>query len=156
MDMQSLLPILLSWASHLSSYPVPEELPEIRYEPHVFFVEHVCGGRECTAVGWYNDRDIVYIDDKYRDQESGFAASLLVHELTHYLQHRSGNFDSLSCTDSLAREREAYRVQNDYILEAQASFAVIRPAPTSCNYGSAAVADPVILGDEPAAQAIGH
>ena len=73
--MQSLLPILLSWASNLSGYPMPEQSPEIRY---------------------------------------------------------------------LAGEREAYRVQNDYILEAQASFAVIRPAPTSCNYAAVAAGDAVV------------
>lgn len=149
MDLQSLLPVLLSWASHLSGYPAPQQPPEIRYETHAFFVERVCGGRECPAVGWYDDRDVVYLDEKYRDQESGFAASLLVHELTHYLQHRSGRFDSLSCTDSLAREREAYRVQNEYILQAQASFAMIRPAPTSCSYTAVAAAEPPVASGHP-------
>jgi len=134
MNIQAILPVLLSWASHLSGYPVPDQVPAVRFEPHAFFVEHVCGGNECNAVGWYNDQRIIYIDEKYQDDDSGFATSLLVHELTHYLQHQSGKFDSHSCEDSLAREREAYYVQNNYILEAQASFALIRPAPTSCNY----------------------
>ena len=117
--------------------------------PHTFFVQRVCGGKECTAVGWYDDREIVYIDEKYHDQESGFAASLLVHELTHYLQHQSGRFDSLSCTDSVAREREAYRVQNDYILQAQASFNLIRPAPTSCSYTAAAATEAPMAHEGP-------
>ena len=137
MNIQTVLPVLLSWASYLSGYPVPDQAPIVRFEPHSFFVEHVCGGRECNAVGWYNDQRVVYIDDKYRDDDGGFASSLLVHELTHYLQHQSGKFDSHSCEDSLAREREAYYVQNNYILQSQASFALIRPAPTSCNYGNA-------------------
>lgn len=135
MNIPAILPVLLSWASHLSGYPVPDQAPTVRFEPHAFFVEHVCGGRECNAVGWYNDQSVIYVDEKYLGDDSGFASSLLVHELTHYLQHESGNFDSHSCEDSLAREREAYYVQNNYILEAQASFALIRPAPTSCHYG---------------------
>jgi len=134
MDTASALPILLSWAVHLSNYTMPSAVPDVEFEPHSFFVEQVCGGSECKAVGWYDDRDVIYLDDKYRSVESDFAQTLLVHELVHYLQHKSGRFDSLSCEDSRAREREAYAVQNAYILEAQASFALITPAPTSCQY----------------------
>ena len=138
MDLPTLLPILLSWAVQLSGYPAPEKAPEVEYRPHSFFVQRVCGGKQCNAVGWYNDQDIVYIDEKYAEGEDGFATSLIVHELTHYLQHHSGRFDSLSCTDSLAREREAYRVQNDYLLQAKASIDLVRPAPTACNYSAVA------------------
>ncbi len=69
--------------------------------------------------------------------ESEFAHSLLVHELVHYLQDVSGKYDSHSCIDSVAREREAYHIQNEYILKAHGSFELIRPGPTSCNYGNA-------------------
>jgi Domain of unknown function (DUF6647) len=137
-DLPSLLPILLSWAVNLSGYEAPAQMPEVRYESHAFFVEHVCGGKECNAVGWYNDQDIVYIDQKYAVGDDAFATSLVVHELTHYLQHHSGRFDSHSCPDSLAREREAYRVQNDYLLTAKASIDLIRPAPTACAYTAVA------------------
>jgi hypothetical protein len=141
-DMPTLLPILLSWAVTLSGYDAPAVMPEVRYEPHDFFVQHVCGGKECNAVGWYNDQDIVYIDQKYAQGEDSFATSLVVHELTHYLQHHSGHFDSQSCPDSLTREREAYRVQNDYLLMAQSSIDLIRPAPTACNYSAVAAVNP--------------
>ncbi len=137
MEVQATLMILLSWASHLSGYPIPAEPPELRFEEHAFFVENVCGGKECNVVGWYNDADIVYIDERHREFGGGFAASLVVHELTHYLQHHSGKFASLSCEDSVAREREAYYVQNRYIVEALASFQRIKPGPTSCNYANA-------------------
>ena len=116
---------------------MPAEPPEIRFEQHAFFVENVCGGHECRVVGWYNDADVVYIDQQYRNDEGEFASSLLVHELTHFLQHKSGAFESLSCDDSIAREREAYRVQNDYIIEAVASINMIYPSPTTCNYSNA-------------------
>ena len=145
MEMELLIPVLLSWASHLSGYPVPDDPPDVRFEPHAFFVEHACGGNECNVVGWYNDESIVYIDERHRRPESGFAASLIVHELTHFLQHRSGQFDSTSCEDSVAREREAYDVQNRYIIEALASFNTIRPAATRCAY------DTTVARDDPAA-----
>ena len=138
--------VLLSWASLLSGYPAPEVSPAIRFEPHSFFVERVCGGRDCRVVGWYNDDNVIYIDEKHRDDDSTFAASLVVHELVHYLQHQSGEFDSHSCEDSLRREREAYRVQNRYIVDAHASFALVRPGPTSCAYDK-----PTLAGELPRA-----
>ncbi len=134
MDMNVILPVLLSWAVHLSDYPMPAQTPEIEFAPHSFFVENVCGGKECTAVGWYNDENVIYLDEKYRTADDTFARSLLVHELVHYLQHRSGQFESLSCVQSVAREREAYFVQNQYILTAEASIERVKPAPLFCNY----------------------
>jgi len=138
MDLSNTLTILLTWAVHLSNYPVPAQEPQIQFEPHEFFVEKVCGNKECRAVGWYNDQGIVYIDEKFRDDESTFVHSLIVHEMVHYLQHMSGNFDSTSCSDSVAREREAYYIQNEYILQSAASFDLIQPGPTACNYQNAA------------------
>ena len=137
MEPDAILAILLSWASYLSGYPIPPNPPEVRFEQHAFFVENVCGGKECNVVGWYNDADVVYIDERYDRVTSGFATSLVVHEFTHFLQHKSGKFASLSCEDSVAREREAYYVQNRYIIEAIASIERIKPSPTSCNYANA-------------------
>ena len=107
MELDAILVILLSWAAHLSGYPMPADAPEVRFEQHGFFVENACGGKECKVVGWYNDADIVYIDAQYRNIEEGFASSLVVHEFAHYLQHQSGIYDSNSCEDSVRREREA-------------------------------------------------
>jgi hypothetical protein len=134
MNIPVLLPILLSWAVHLSDYPMPPQAPEIEFVPHTFFVEHACGGRECSVLGWYDDRNVIYLDEKYASIDDTFAHSLLVHELVHYLQHRGGQFDPLSCEQSQYREREAYHVQNQYIAQAEASIDLIKPAPTFCNY----------------------
>ena len=135
-ELHSDTPTLLAWASNLSGYPVPETLPSIAYRPRVFFSNRVCGGSPCKAVGWYNDQNIIYLDEKYRyEDQDDFANSLLLHELVHFLQHYSGRFDSLSCEDSLAREREAYAVQNDYLMNVWYSISFIAPKPVSCAYG---------------------
>jgi len=105
--MTELLIILLSWAVHLSGYPMPDVLPEIRFKPHAFFVEHACGGKECNVLGWYNDEGVIFIDDRRRDLNNGFTSSLLVHEFVHYLQPAD--------MDGCARQTEAYAVQNRYI-----------------------------------------
>lgn len=110
-----LLGILLSWAVWLSPYDTPPEPPIIETRPHSFFVENACGGVECNVVGWYNDTGIVFLDENLPITES--RDDLVVHELVHYLQDLSGKFESLSCEDSLFREREASRVQNQYMVE---------------------------------------
>lgn len=129
------MPTLLAWASRLSGYPVPEKLPYVAYRPTAFFTDRVCGGNACKAVGWYNDEDVIYLAERYQfaDQDD-FANSLLLHELVHFLQHHSGRFDSLSCDDSLAREREAYAVQNDFLMNVWSSIRYIAPRPVSCTY----------------------
>jgi hypothetical protein len=98
-------------------------------------VANVCGGRECNAVGWYNDERIVYIDDRLRDKDTMFARSLMVHEFVHYLQHLSGQFDSTSCEDSVKRERQAYAIQREYV-QAHGDVAFIRMQQRRCSRGT--------------------
>jgi hypothetical protein len=112
----------MSWAVHLSGYLAPNEIPEVRFEQHSFFVENVCGGDSgCKAEGWYNDTGVVYIDEKHRDLNGAFASSLAVHEFTHYLQDQNMN--------PCEREREAYHVQNRYLAEALLRIDRIAPGP---------------------------
>lgn len=141
MELEAILTILLSWASNLSGYPMSDVPPEVHFKSHDFFVENVCGGKECKVVGWYNDADVVYIDKRYHKLESRFATSLVVHEFTHFLQHKSQAFESLSCVDSVAREREAYHIQNLYIVEAMGSINTIMPGRASCNYVNAGLSE---------------
>ncbi len=137
MDLQTLLPALLGWASQLSGYALPSELPQLEYRNHAFFVENACGSRECNVIGWYDDQGVVYIDEQLRDSPSPFAKGLVVHELVHYLQHKSGEFDTFDCADSLQRERQAYSVQNSFMLQLGNAVSPMRPHPTSCDYRNA-------------------
>ncbi len=129
MDMTATIAALLSWASLISGYPEPDHPPTLEYQPHTFFVKEACGGQECKAVGWYNDKDVIYIDDRLRGENSTFISSLIVHELVHYLQDYSGKFNTFSCADQIAREREAYAVQREYVAKAhgEAQFQIMRP-----------------------------
>jgi hypothetical protein len=129
MNMTAIFSALLSWAVLLSGYAEPDRPPEVAYKPHRFFVEQACGGHDCEAVGWYDDKGIVYLDARIRGDDSVFVRSLIVHEFVHYLQDLSGKYDSHSCTDQIEREREAYAIQRIYVAEAhgQAQFQIIRP-----------------------------
>ena len=115
-DQDSHFSILLGWAAHLSTYERPAKPPSVQFKDYEFFVEHACNGRDCNVLGWYNDTGIVYIDRRLQAEDTVFSQSLLVHEFVHYLQDLSGKYESGNCEDSVAREREAYQVQRDYIM----------------------------------------
>jgi hypothetical protein len=115
---------LLGWAEKLSGYPAPGVAPVVEFEPQSFFDANACGGHHCHVWGWYPDtgRNVVYVHESARaaiadasDPQGVLAASIVVHEFTHYLQAVHRNFASYPCSQAIALEREAYAVQNAYI-----------------------------------------
>lgn len=123
---------LLGWAVHLSRYANTQGLPRVSYEPHRFFVENACLGREaCRVLGWYDDRDVIYVDETLAGLDTLFARSLLVHEFVHFLQHRSGRFDEHHCDRFVEREREAYAVQQAFYV-AHGAIPAVRARHYSC------------------------
>ena len=106
---QELFFVLFSWAIALSPYSRPDTVPALEFHNHAWFVEHACPTmNDCRVLAWYNDEGIIHIDESL-DLEGGLATSLVVHESVHFLQDP----DMEPCE----REREAYAVQNAYIIE---------------------------------------
>lgn len=132
----------------ITGYANPISLPDVQFRPHSFFVENVCGGQECPAMGWYNDSGVIYIDKFYKmilaensypdepDQVHAEAVSLLGHEVVHYLQDRSGKFKEKTCKNFLDRDEEAFRAQRIGMLP-YLKFLIQRPImyrPYRCPY----------------------
>jgi hypothetical protein len=116
---------LLHWAVKLSGYPQPATPPTVEFVTQEFFVEHACGGRRCRVWGWYPNtgKQVVYVHEAARelvedgsDPRSLLAASIIVHEFTHYLQAANRAFARYECNEALALEHEAYGVQNAYFV----------------------------------------
>jgi hypothetical protein len=116
---------LLSWAVELSGYPQPATPPTVEFVPQEFFNEHACGGTQCRVWGWYPNtgKDVVYVHEAVReliddssDPKSLLAASIIVHEFTHYLQAANRRFTRYGCNEALDLEHEAYTVQNAYLV----------------------------------------
>ena len=79
----------------LSGYPRPATTPTVEFVPQAFFNENACHHRECHVWGWYPNTglDVIYVHEAVRelmadgsDERSLLAASIIVHEFTHYLQ----------------------------------------------------------------------
>jgi hypothetical protein len=116
---------LLGWAVKLSGYQRPAVSPTVEFVPQSFFDTHVCGGKRCRVWGWYpnTSKEVVYVHEAAReliedssDPKSLLAASIIVHEFTHFLQAASRGFARYTCEQALELEREAYNVQNAYIV----------------------------------------
>jgi hypothetical protein len=116
--MNELYAILLSWAVTLSGYPMPEQQAEIVRVSHMYLVERACAGRECKVMGWFPPGRTIYLDERLNPQDNLLAASILVHEMVHHLQHEAGRLDPAkwSCENSIQLEREAYAIQREFLL----------------------------------------
>jgi hypothetical protein len=122
--MSPLYTALFSWAVSLSGLPPPPEPPIVLRKPHSFFVEHACGGKECRVYGWYAGGRKLYIEQSMDPEKNLIAASVVVHEMVHYLQASAGNGlphggaafrDKPGCEAALDMERQAYAVQREYL-----------------------------------------
>ena len=116
---------LLGWAVKLSGYPPPATAPTVEFVPQEFFNKNACHDRECHVWGWYPNtgQNVIYVHETVReliadgsDQRSLLAASIIVHEFTHYLQAAKRHFAPYRCEEAIGLEREAYGVQNAYIV----------------------------------------
>jgi len=107
---------LLSWAVTLSGLPAPERPPRVQRMPHEFFVRNVCGNRECQVLGWFPPGETVYLDDRLDPERNLLAASIVVHEMVHFLQFKAAHTAvDYSCARSMELERQAYGVQREFI-----------------------------------------
>lgn len=127
--MDELFSALMGWAVMLSGYPAPAEMPRVARVPHEFFVRNACGGRECKVWGWYAGGDTLYVDERLDPANDLLASSVVVHEMTHYLQARAGKLEGraaaamgpggsrlVDCRMTIDLEREAYGVQQAYLV----------------------------------------
>ena len=74
-------------------------------------------------LGWFPPGQRIYVDERLGPADDLVAASIVVHEMVHYLQYQSGAFDSFDCAKSIELEREAYAIQREFLLR----YGVYRP-----------------------------
>jgi len=106
-----LIASLLVAISQMTGYSIPGEPPRIRPMSHAQLAEEVCGN-PCGVVAFTTPKGEILIDESLMIGRDPAATSILVHELTHFLQIKSEVVPAaLTCDLWNAREREAYDVQ---------------------------------------------
>ena len=124
---------VMTWASQLSGYPFPDNLPDVQWKSESWFSHRACKDHTpCPVFGLYEDRNVVFLREDLTDSAKDHVA---VHEFVHYLQHHSGRFDLNSCLDTDKREQEAFRVQTRFIAEARGGFTMFGIPRMPCGSG---------------------
>jgi hypothetical protein len=106
-----LVAALLVQVSQLTGYSIPGEPPRIHPMSQAELAEEVCG-KPCGIIAFTKPSGEILIDEALMIGRDPAATSILVHELTHFLQIRSAPENvALTCEVWSARESEAYDVQ---------------------------------------------
>ncbi|HET9701635.1 MAG TPA: hypothetical protein VFP70_12000 [Burkholderiales bacterium] len=129
--MNELFSILMSWAVLLSGLPAPATMPEMVQVPHAYLVKAACNGQECKVMGWFPPGNTIFLDERLDPEDSLYAASVVVHEMVHYLQQEArGGKGFVDCESTIQLEREAYQAQRDFLLR----YGVYQPVGVSLHH----------------------
>jgi hypothetical protein len=107
--------------------------PALHRAPQREIAQAVCGA-PCGARAYYAPERGVFIDDSLDVENDMFARSVLFHELVHHAQHalnRYGQYDP--CERNYRREREAFVLQNMFLIENQSPARVGNAAKVLCD-----------------------
>lgn len=122
-----LIASLLTAIAGYTGYAIPVVAPEIIAIPQSELAEQVCS-RPCGVLAFTTPEGRILVDDSLHIGTDPVATSILVHELTHFMQlHAHAKHDPhtasrgatlhlpLDCQDWGARESEAYYVQLQWL-----------------------------------------
>lgn len=123
--METLIAALMVWASAQTGLPVPDETPRIvMAEPcEIERLFHDDGTRDCgdegmRTVAIYDHRiDTIFLPDTWKPG-SLYHVSMLLHELVHHMQDKTGlNMDTAPCPGR-DLEKPAYEAQFAFLAAA--------------------------------------
>lgn len=109
---------LWNWVIAHSSYDTQTTWPRIEFRSTEFFSRNLCppGTHYCSIGGYYEDGSGVIFMRNDHQLDDVRSRAMLAHELIHYLQDRSGIWNEKSCMNRILREREAYDLQQRYLV----------------------------------------
>jgi hypothetical protein len=124
LELHELLPVVFRTIHKLSRYAPPAEYPELIYLSTPELNRLACKGT-CSVLGHYAGGRQIYLDDRLQPLKNLFDRSVLLHEAVHYLQGLEGSHyvdpadtadDAQKCRLWYQREREAYAIQEAYLI----------------------------------------
>lgn len=110
--MIKLMTAMLMWISSQTGLPWDGTYPVLRFEDHKAICQTTTDSEECSVIA-YTEMDTGTITMDRRWKENGvFSQSVMIHELTHYLQSRTTG-EQYACASQV--EYEAYTTQLKYL-----------------------------------------
>jgi hypothetical protein len=116
-SMPELLVELFTAIKLIAGYPIPAALPEVHVMPLTELRREVCADENCRVEAYYDPKRGVLLGAHLDVHDNLLARSILLHELVHHVQQKSGRFETIpsECRRWVSKEREAYNVQNQYL-----------------------------------------
>jgi hypothetical protein len=114
---------LLAFIHSATGYPVPEQFPQIVRASHEQIAGMMTCPRSCEAFALYRG-GVIYLDQTADVEGDVTARSILLHELTHWLQDANCAFCATAGGEHRwrLREADAYEVQSRYLLAASGQY----------------------------------
>jgi hypothetical protein len=130
---ENLVAALLTAISGYTGYAIPGDPPHIATVPHDVLAQQVCG-EPCQVFGFTSPNGEIILDEGLKVGTDPIATSILVHELTHFLQMRSvAHPRQIDCQTWNDREREAFSVQIRWLRDTAPSIQVFSVEMTRLN-----------------------
>jgi hypothetical protein len=128
-----LIASLLVWIAQATGYAIPGTPPTVTLVPHAELENRFCH-RSCEILGFTTPEGEILLDDRLKIGKDEAATSILVHELTHFLQRANGAADTpVTCELWVSREDEAYDVQYRWLQETSPSIQLLSQAVRELN-----------------------
>lgn len=119
---QALVATLLATIAQYTGYAIPGTPPDIEQISHRQLEAAYCH-RPCNILGLTTPDGVILLDDKLAIGKDPAATSILVHELTHFLQRANASRGTpVNCKVWAERESEAYDVQYRWLREKSPSI----------------------------------
>ena len=116
-SMPALVESLLGTIAKLSKYSKPNGRPLI-FKVSRSEIERTMCRVPCPVKAWHVPGEGIFLDDSLTPETNLVHRSILLHELVHYLQEVNAEGASMDeCERWLHREREAYRLQNQFLAQ---------------------------------------
>jgi len=129
-----LVATLLTAISGYTGYAIPGDPPHISTLSHDALAQKVCG-RPCQVFGFTSPDGEIVIDEALAIGGDPVATSILVHELTHFLQIKSiAHPQPVDCRIWNDREREAFSVQARWLRDNTPSVQVFSVEMARLNF----------------------
>src|SRR5215472_14708597 len=145
-----LISMLLLAIAGYTGFTVPKQHPELVFLPSAELQHRFCGG-PCPIHAFFPPGPTLYVEqglDVFHDPAS---ESILVHELTHWLQQSNLPHPvAQSCQEWLDREYQAFDVQYRWLRDTSPNIGIFSIQMAKLNHGPLVASCPSVDSGQPA------
>ena len=118
-DLNAMCMTFLMFINQQGTYKPVDKCPEVQVITLKELQQLACKAADCPARGFYDrSTKTIYLSTEL-DLSEPMQSTMFLHELVHYAQDVSGNWepDEEDCRSLMFREYHAYRIQEKYLMK---------------------------------------